>query len=89
MMNTLKRRSMTTEDTEEHRARSAGFLCEPLCPLWLIDLWSLALATLREIFDESAYDRFLARRGLTPSAASYADFRLEHETTKVHPPRCC
>ena len=49
----------------------------------------LTAATLREIFDESAYERFLARRNLTPSPASYADFRAEHETMKIRRPRCC
>jgi hypothetical protein len=46
-------------------------------------------AILREIFDESAYDRFLRRRGLQPSAASYANFRAEHEQAKSLRPRCC
>jgi hypothetical protein len=46
-------------------------------------------AILREIFDESAYDRFLRYRGLQPSAASYANFRAEHEHAKSVRPRCC
>ena len=46
-------------------------------------------AILREIFDESAYDRFLLRRGLQPSPATYADFWTEHETAKARRPRCC
>ena len=49
----------------------------------------LVCAILREIFDESAYHRFLLRRGLQPSAATYADFRAEHEQAKSLRPRCC
>lgn len=49
----------------------------------------LVCAALREIFDESAYHRFLLRRGLQPSAATYADFRAEHEQAKSRRPRCC
>ncbi len=46
-------------------------------------------ATLREIFDESAYTRFLNRRQLVSSRAAYAAFRQEHEVTKARRPRCC
>lgn len=47
------------------------------------------LATLREIFDESAYARFLDQRRLLPSRATYAAFRREDEVTKARRPRCC
>ena len=47
------------------------------------------LATLREIFDESAYDRFLIRRGLDTSRQAYAAFRQEQECAKARRPRCC
>lgn len=47
------------------------------------------LATLREIFDESAYARFLNQRQLTSSRAAYAAFRRENEGTKARRPRCC
>jgi len=46
-------------------------------------------AALREIFDESAYARFLSRRQWVSSRAAYAAFRLEHETAKARRPRCC
>ena len=46
-------------------------------------------ATLREIFDESAYARFLKQRQLVSSRAAYAAFRQEHEVAKAHHPRCC
>jgi len=44
---------------------------------------------LREIFDESAYSRFLARSGLASSVAAYAAFLRENETAKARRPRCC
>ena len=50
---------------------------------------STLLATLREIFDESAYERFLARHGVASSVSSYARFCREREAAKVRRPRCC
>jgi hypothetical protein len=47
------------------------------------------LATLREIFDESAYARFLARHGLSASQLSYAAFLSDQEGIKARRPRCC
>jgi hypothetical protein len=46
-------------------------------------------AVLREIFDESAYARFLARRGTVSSVAAYADFLHETESARARKPRCC
>ena len=51
--------------------------------------FELLLAALREIFDESAYQRFLAREGVAASRGSYADFLREHEVHKARRPRCC
>ena len=47
------------------------------------------LAVLREIFDEAAYARFLARRGAAASVASYAEFLHETEHSRARKPRCC
>ena len=47
------------------------------------------LATLREIFDESAYQRFLVRQGSEVSRESYAQFLSESETARLKKPRCC
>ncbi|HZQ69288.1 MAG TPA: hypothetical protein VFA68_12275 [Terriglobales bacterium] len=47
------------------------------------------LATLREVFDESAYVRFLERHGITASSASYARFVREQSEIKARRPRCC
>lgn len=46
-------------------------------------------AVLGEIFDESAYARFIARNRLVRSRASYAAFLREHELIKARRPRCC
>ena len=44
---------------------------------------------LREIFDESAYERFLTRTGAATSANSYAEFLRETEQSRARKPRCC
>ena len=49
----------------------------------------LVFAILREIFDEAAYERFLARRQLVPSAAAYAAFCRDDEPRQARRPRCC
>jgi hypothetical protein len=49
----------------------------------------LFLATLREIFDETAYARFLGRTKMASSAKAYAAFRAEFEEAKTRRPKCC
>ena len=44
---------------------------------------------LREIFDESAYARFLQRRQLANSPKAYAEFLVEYEARAQRRPRCC
>ncbi len=44
---------------------------------------------LHEIFDESAYARFLARHQVVSSPATYAAFQREHEAARLRRPRCC
>jgi len=46
-------------------------------------------ATLREIFDESAYDRFLLRTHASRSRASYQEFTRERDAAMLKKPRCC
>jgi hypothetical protein len=53
------------------------------------DAGRVLFATLREIFDETAYDRFLIRRGINSSPQAYAAFRREQECAKARRPRCC
>jgi hypothetical protein len=51
-------------------------------------LVALLCGVLREIFDENAYQRFLARERLPRSPTSYACFCREREATRPRP-RCC
>jgi hypothetical protein len=51
--------------------------------------WATLLAVLREIFDESAYARFLAGKGKISSREAYAEFLQETEHTRSRRPRCC
>ena len=59
------------------------------CAKRLRSFSTIVAATLREIFDESAYVRFLNQRHLESSRAAYAAFRQEHEVAKASRPRCC
>lgn len=51
--------------------------------------WRILMDTLREVFDEAAYARFLRRSGRTSSSAAYAAFRREFEQAKMRRPKCC
>ncbi|HEX4605611.1 MAG TPA: hypothetical protein VH724_16535 [Candidatus Angelobacter sp.] len=46
-------------------------------------------AALREIFDESAYDRFLLRTHESRSVDSYRAFTRERDAAMLKKPRCC
>jgi hypothetical protein len=50
---------------------------------------SVLIAALREIFDESAYARFLNCRQVASSRQAYAAFCRESEEGKARRPRCC
>lgn len=57
---------------------------------YLLARWlAIASAILQEIFEESAYARFLERRGLASSREAYAAFLRESESSRVRRPRCC
>jgi len=49
----------------------------------------LLMAVLREIFDESAYYRFLKRTRTERSRESYAEFLRENAIVTARRPRCC
>ena len=60
--------------------------------------WKLAVITriltrvsaiFGEIFDESAYTRFLTRHGIASSRTAYAEFLREQEILKARRPKCC
>jgi hypothetical protein len=58
-------------------------------PTWFIAAATLLLSTLREIFDESAYSRFLARHEMDSCPSAYAAFLREQERNKARLPKCC
>lgn len=49
----------------------------------------ICVAILREIFDENAYHRFLARQNLTSSRDAFARFQSEQACSQRRPHRCC
>ena len=51
--------------------------------------WGIVRATIREIFGENAYDRFLARTHATRSTESYRKFLRERDEAIERRPRCC
>jgi hypothetical protein len=51
-------------------------------------IFDTVLAVLREVFGETAYERYLAEHGLARSPESFAAFLREREGT-VPRPRCC
>ena len=55
---------------------------------FLVQSFVVMRATLKEIFEESAYARFLERRGIASSREAYAIFLRETESSRVRP-RCC
>jgi len=55
----------------------------------VIGIMQTITAALREIFDESAYDRFLLRTHAARSVASYRAFTSERDAAMVKKPRCC
>ena len=55
----------------------------------IIRSWRVLAAALQEIFDESAYQRFLDRSRLESSPKAYAIFLRENEQAQSRRPRCC
>ena len=51
--------------------------------------FTILAAALREIFEESAYERFLAREQVASSPVAYRDFLRETEDAKARRPKCC
>ena len=54
-----------------------------------MNVGQLILAMLREIFDETAYARFLVRTNAIASRQSYAAFCRERDSIQSRRPRCC
>jgi hypothetical protein len=58
-------------------------------PTWFVGSARVFFSALREIFDESAYSRFLSRREMISCPGAYAAFLREQEGTKARRPKCC
>ena len=56
---------------------------------FLIKAAQILLATLREIFDEASYARFLASSQQPSSREAYAAFWRDRESAHARRPRCC
>jgi hypothetical protein len=52
-------------------------------------LWRICIAIFREIFDESAYERFLILTKAERSRNSYRAFLRDRESSVARKPRCC
>jgi hypothetical protein len=50
---------------------------------------SLLAESLREIFDENAYARFLSRNALANSQTAYAEFLRQEAHSRERRTRCC
>jgi hypothetical protein len=75
----------STAAAERCSARRTG----ASAPTWFIAVATALLSILREIFDESAYSRFLSRHGISSCPRAYAAFLREQEGIKARRPKCC
>jgi hypothetical protein len=53
------------------------------------NVYETLIQTLREIFEENAYERFLRNHGLVNSREAYAHYLRETSATRERRPRCC
>jgi hypothetical protein len=70
-------------EAKADKARASAILAA------IVRLFAVLLAALQEIFDESAYQRFLDRTRLQSSRKAYAMFQQENEQATSRRPRCC
>jgi hypothetical protein len=69
-----------TREARRHREKSGNRVR---------NAWKLFRDILAEVFDESAYQRFLRRTNDVATNESYRAFLRERETTIAKKPRCC
>ena len=79
---------------EEARVKESPFvmtrLAEEQAMSRFVKAARIVLTTLREIFDESAYERFLRRRQMSSSPAMPTPHSAEEfEEAKTRRPKCC
>lgn len=75
-----------------HSCRARGSWCrDAACRVSAVagNSFRLLLVALRELFDEAAYARFLARTAQPSSRAAYASFLRERAASHERRPRCC
>lgn len=86
----MNRRNSHSEQTSA-REQSAALRGRrrPHHIVWMRHGAAVFLAALREIFDESAYARFLNRNRIASSSAAYGRFLREQGAAKVRRPGCC
>ena len=96
MKKSADRRKTSTTEMRRHgeSRRSSGFSDHPSTrsfstPALFIGAIRTLRAMLREIFDESAYDRFLMRTRAPRTTASYRQFTQERDAAIPKKPRCC
>ena len=75
-----------TTEARRHREKSGDRV---IARDRVIKIMRTLFAMLREIFDESAYDRFLLRTHASRSTASYREFTRERDAAMLKKPRCC
>jgi chromosome condensin MukBEF complex kleisin-like MukF subunit len=56
---------------------------------WARNVWTIFCAALGEVFDESAYERFLKQTCTSRSKESYRAFMHDREAALERKPRCC
>ena len=56
---------------------------------WVQNAWKVWCAAMGEIFDQSAYERFLLRTRAPRSGESYRAFMREKEAGMARRPKCC
>jgi len=82
-------RRTPTKSVSEHAASGSSYETLEDMLLRLTSALQTLRAALREIFDESAYDRFLLRTHAARSVASYRVFTRERDAAMATKPRCC
>ena len=73
---------------ERPEGKTRGAIRNPILTV-IVRLFTVLVEMLREIFDESAYQRFLERGDLQSTPRAYAIFQQETEQSKSRRPRCC
>ncbi len=73
--------SFVATDADSHPERSEGSAFRRFA--------GTLITILREIFDENAYARFLARHRMANTREAYALYLRESNVTRERRPRCC